>query len=764
MKSIRLLICLLVIWCNVKAQNVSTTEGWYTFLPRNDCSSVSRIGMNDWNNEPAGKYGRIVAKNDKLYYNGEQIKLWGLNNCYGNCKPDKESAEKHAAFYKKFGINAIRLHKYADNPGENGIQSEESFVKFDSTGLDRMDYYIHVLKQNGIFTKLSPTFGVKIGRGDIDRVGWHKEIGDLEKKDRIRASYGSVYFSYELQDLQIEQTTKILKHINPYSQKSYAEDPAIFCVELFNEDAVLWEGAAWSMQRYKTLRERTAKRFSLFLTEKYGSETMWRLAWGEDAIYKDSMNLENYALKNIIRINDIKELPIEDESIDAGTVVPWSNSWIYDAVVSPEQKEHTSLRRRLFDTAEFLIGLQNDFYSRFVKAIRETGYEGEIIASNWQAGSTYGHYLNLHSDYKVGMIDRHNYYGGGGTNAFKNKQKFKDGSMLASPGKGTLSVGLQQVTGRPFMISEWIHVIPNEYVAEGPALLGAYGWGLNGWDVSFMFHNGDNGEFSSKIQSRYNRWDVTNPAVIANFVTIARQIRRMDVKESEEVKRLNVNIQSLKEGQLDFYGITEQMHDEKTFTTNKVSALALAATKVAVDFTKEYEKVPEFDISSYMDGNTLVSSTQQLRWTPAEDEGRKGGYFTINTKATKAFVGFAPGNKTFDLGNGYFITPEKGFCAIYLSAKNEKENLENTNKIVLTAMARARNTGMVLNEEENVVLEPGDAPIVLEPVNANLKVPFKGKLLVLDHDGMATKISRKIKNKFTIDGSTDQTPFYLIEK
>ena len=71
--------------------------------------------------------------------------------------------------------------------------------------------------------------------------------------------------------------------------------------------------------------------------------------------------------------------------------------------------------------------------------------------------------------------------------------------MLARAGSGSLSSGLQQVDDRPFMLSEWIHVFPNEWGVEGPAVLGAYGMGLQGWDVSFMFQNRDSGTFSEKI-------------------------------------------------------------------------------------------------------------------------------------------------------------------------------------------------------------------------------------------------------------------------
>ena len=741
----------------------STMEGWYIFTPENDYSKTSMVGLEDWNAEPAGKYGRIIRQDDKLLYNGKEIKLWGLNNCYGFCKPDKQSAEKHAAFYRKFGINTVRLHKYADNYGKSGIQSEKSFVELDPVGLDKMDYYVSTLKENGIYTKLSPTFGVKVGAADTVRLPWHREIGDLQVKDRIRATYGSIYFSYELQDMQIEQTTNLLNHTNPYTGMRYADDPAIFCVELFNEDAVLWFGSAWTMQRYNTLRIRISKEFSRFLLEKYGSEEKWKSAWSEKAIFKEGMNLDSFKLDGLINPDEIKgHLP--NESITEGTAVPWSYPWLLDVIMDKENKEFDFLKQRLFDTSEFLIQLQNRFYTRFVKAIRETGYEGEIITSNWQAGSSIGHYLNLHSDHLFGMVDRHNYFGGGGTNALYEQEKFNNGTMLSFPGKGALNVGLQQVNNRPFMLSEWIHVQPNEWYAEGPAIMGAYGWGLNGWDVSYMFENGDDGEFRNRIIGRHTRWDVANPAVLVNFATISRQVRRMDVSEAPETQYLNVHIPSLLEGKLDFNSQVKQQHDEKTFTTDKVPTQALAATRVAVRFTDNFMETPPIDMQDYMKGSTIVSSTKELEWTPAQNGEEHGGYFTINTEGTKAFVGFAPGGQTFDLGDGYSIEPAKGFSVIYLSAKEENETLEDAKEIVVTAMARARNTGMKFNAEGNVVLDPGTAPIVLEPVKANIKVPFNGKLLILDHDGTEVRSERQISKSLSIDGTIDNTPFYVIRK
>ena len=63
--------------------------------------------------------------------------------------------------------------------------------------------------------------------------------------------------------------------------------------------------------------------------------------------------------------------------------------------------------------------------------------KGPLNGSPWQAPSMLPHYYNLNSDYKVGYIDRHNYFDGNGPEMFA--------SMLTHPGSGYLGTGLQQV-------------------------------------------------------------------------------------------------------------------------------------------------------------------------------------------------------------------------------------------------------------------------------------------------------------------------------
>ena len=511
------------------------SEGWYAFEPDDDHDAPSVIGMQSWLDAPAGKHGRITSDGEHLVYDGEPIKLWGLNLCYSACAPSKDLAEKQAAMYAKYGINAVRLHKYADGPGWQGIQGGDSFLTFDAEALDRMDYFVAQLKERGIFVKLSSTFGVKLGEGDRDRVPYLDEFGELGDgaTDRVNTRHGSIYLSDELQDLQIEQVVNLLNHRNPYTGLTYAEDPTIAVVELFNEDSALFAGTMAQLQRVPTLRERASRDFTTWLLEKYGEEAAVMARWGNRAL------------------NSFGNEGLVGESWAQGNIVPAGNPWFYD----PAQLDGSQRlkKERLLDTIEFLYDQQNAFYDRYKQALRDAGYEGEVLSSNWQAGRAFSHYANLHSDARIGLIDRHNYFGGG------SGGEIDDAAMLDQPGGGMLSSGLQQVADRPFMLSEWIHVFPSEWGAEGVAIIGAYGMGLQGWDASFMFQNRDRGQLSEEIGRE--RWDVAAPQVMGLFPAVSRQVLRGDVAEATETSVRNVHVPSLFKGELGFNVASSQNAD-----------------------------------------------------------------------------------------------------------------------------------------------------------------------------------------------------------
>ena len=187
------------------------------------------------------------------------------------------------------------------------------------------------------------------------------------------------------------------------------------------------------------------------------------------------------------------------------------------------------------------------------------------------------HYYNLRSDYLVGWIDRHNYAGGDLLY-----------TMLSQPGSGTLSAGLQQVADRPFGISEWIHVYPSLYSAEGPALFAAYGMGLQGWDASYEFQSrSTRGGFAKIVGSfAYGVWDADVPTQIGQFPALARMIFRGDVKEGEIISTRRVSLPELQEGKFSFTDRIEQSGDVKKFG-GACPPEALAAGRCVVEFTEK---------------------------------------------------------------------------------------------------------------------------------------------------------------------------------
>jgi hypothetical protein len=709
-------------------------DAWYEWKAAG-AAGESLIGMEDWIEQPAGKHGRILRQGDQLVYRGRPIRLWGLNLCYGTCAPEKDLADRRAAFYRKYGINSVRLHKFADGPGWAGIQSKESFAHFDADALDRMDYQVARLKEAGIFVNLSAHFGTqKLGPADKQVVPFLEEFGRFGGGDapRVETPHSAVHYSPELQDLQTLQIVNLLKHRNPYTKLTYAEDPAIAYVEIINEQSILFYSSMAPLKASPTLRKQVAGRFCQWLRKKYGSQAQLAAAWGGRAAL-DSFQGDGF--------------PAVGESLDKDNILPLGNPWYWD----PDQLRGSQAfrRQRLLDSLEFLYTLEVEFFYRYGAALRAAGYRGEIIGSNWQAGRAYSHFANLHADFLVGTIDRHNYFGGETANA----------SMLRRAGSGMLSSGMQQVAGRPFMFSEWIHVFPNEMGVEGPAILAAYGLGLQGWDASYMFQNKDDASFSAKIGR--DQWDVTAPQVLGVFPAVARQVYRGDVRPSDAAAVRNVHLPSLFEGKLSFDDRMTQGYDDKELDSSKVSARALAVARCVVAFTDAYAETPVFDLARHQQGGQLVSATGQLRWQ--EEAGSSAGYFTMDTPGTKAVVGFAQGRKC-ELGV-VTIEPQGRFGAIYVTAREPDRTIDTSRELLVVAVARARNTGMKFSPDGAMMLSPGRPPIVMEPVKARIAVRKQGspRVILLDHDGRITGQTIPVEDgAITIDGGRDKTPYYLI--
>jgi hypothetical protein len=516
----------------------------------------------------------------------------------------------------------------------------------------------------------------------------------------------------------------LLKHKNPHTGLTYAADPALAYIELQNEDDIFFYTSETAFKACPTYKKLFTAKFTDWLRAKYGTDDALAKAWG---------GLQ------------------PGESLAAKNVVPQTNPWFFSSDHLPGQK--SGARRRLLDAAAWLHETQNRFYARFAKAIRDAGFRGPLCGSPWQAPAMLPHYLNLRSDAMVGFIDRHNYFGGQLTD-----------TMLSQPGSGYFSSGLQQVADRPFSVSEWIHVYPSLYSAEGPAIMAAYGLGLQGWDASFEFQS------SPRRQSFNDRagwqpwgvWEADVPTSLGQYPTLARMIYRGDVQEAEVISSRRVCLDDLESGSFNFSDTVRQSGDIKSFG-GSTPREALAAGRCVVEFFDKRQPgtaPPSVfpDLARFRDATAIVSATRQLRW---ETSGQ--GFFTIDTAGTKGVVGFAAGRPQ-KLGS-VSIELESPYASVILTALDKTCTLDNAKRALLSVVARNCNTGFKYFSIDQRILDNGRGPILLEPVRATISIGARpiAAVHVLNHaGGRSGKTLEVDAGQFTLDGARDRTLYYEV--
>lgn len=727
----RILLVMLILTpaACLPAQDRNDTEGWFEFRPSEDFSE-SVIDASQWLDAPAGKHGFLQMEGDDfLFEDGTPVKFWGVNICSRKPYSDKEVVDKWVKQLAKYGVNGVRFHKFTSHAysgNSSTVPDEELYRKF--------DYFNAELQKKGIYYGWSHIYGHRVKPDDRDRLLNYEEIAGLDYPwSWLNGTTSSlVNFAPDLQDLSIDLTMNMLNRVNEHTGKRYAEDPALAFIELQNEDNIFWGAIGESLKQAPTYRNLLCNQFSQWLTAKYGTDEELVKAWGRE------------------------NLP-EDQSLEKGNVNPTPSHSLFSYEYQFALEEGRNMQRNILDKMRFLYEKQTEFYDRFTDSIRATGYKGLIVGSCWQAGMGPSHYYNLHADYRAGIIDRHNYWGGG-TGHRLEEGKVKSAAMVARPGSGLLSTGMQQVAGRPFSLSEWMALIPNQWVAEGVPIIALYGMGLQGWDASFHFAS-DQPEYTKTIHAP-GVYNVTSPTQLTLYPAISRMIYRNDIEEGETISSRFIHIPSLSEGKLLFNERVEQGYDDKSITGD-VPSEALAAGRVLVEFTSQYKDTPVPDLSDFWDREEkrISSNTGQLFWDYSEE-----GYIIANTPAFKAVVGFA-GGKVHELDD-LSVELETPFAVVLVTALEKERDLSDSEHILVTTIARARNTGMKYNEDGTEVLEVGTAPILLEPVRLKLDMHRKGSPVVhiLDHVGRRT--GKKIPvndNVIVLDGAASRTIYYEIE-
>jgi hypothetical protein len=208
------------------AWSQNDTGGWVPYTMPWDAAPVDLSWLND---QPAGGHGFLRVREGRFEFeDGTPARFWGVCNSAAANFPTHEQSEKIAARMARFGVNIVRTH-HADAGWSEPNFFDESFddtQHFDADALDRFDYFVYCLKQQGIYVYLDQLVHRKFTIGD--------GVVNADQLDYAAKPY--TLFDPTLIALQKQFSHDLWTHVNPYTGLAYTDDPAIAVMDFTNEN------------------------------------------------------------------------------------------------------------------------------------------------------------------------------------------------------------------------------------------------------------------------------------------------------------------------------------------------------------------------------------------------------------------------------------------------------------------------------------------------------------------------------------------------
>ena len=249
----------------------------YPFFPDSAPVDISFVFEGE---RPAGKHGFLqVQGRHFVFEDGTPVKFWGTNFNGCGCFPEKEYAKKLARRLASFGLNLVRFHQLDAQWHTPNIFSMSKGKRvfsgaFDPECMDRLDYLIYCLKEEGIYCYM-----------DMFTYRKFKSDEGVENACALPdAAKPYCCYSDKLIALQKELCQRLWTHVNPYTGLAYCDDPVFVMAEIVNESDLFYPKHALVAEPYRT--------------EFLNKLDAWLQAQGSDqkASDFDPMDMENETL------------------------------------------------------------------------------------------------------------------------------------------------------------------------------------------------------------------------------------------------------------------------------------------------------------------------------------------------------------------------------------------------------------------------------------------------------------------------------------
>jgi hypothetical protein len=821
------------------------------------------IGWNDTKD-------RIVAAGDHFAKDGERIKIWGVNFCFGGNFPTHSDANKSAQRLAAAGVNSVRCHHMDTSNYPSGIWNPSDGAAIYPEALDRFDYYVNEMAKRGIYTNLN----LHVGRKHSQYLGLPDPCTDYDKIVGI--------FTPELIAAQKAYAHDMLDRVNPYRNIRVADDPAIAFVEITNEDSFfMWDGP----QKLRSLPTYYAnilkQQYNSWLGSQYGDTNGLRNVWnahveplGPNVItsferhfndptvepnnkwYLEQHNgcLADFTLAQYQSKTGAKLAPTVIDSTEwhlqvkqahlhltAGQYYtlsfdavaeqprsiscnvmqehdPWSNLGLYQQVTlgttwqtftfgftatasddngrvtfsfgnnaTPFYLTNVQLRTggqtglmadEFIETGTVRLFLDAAVKERTIDELRflaetEKAYfddmrsfiKNDLGCQALVTGTIVFGPLGLYAQSDMDFIDSHAYWQHPvfpGTpwdpaNWYIQQKPMTDyineatlfGLAGCRLGKST------NYAGKPFTVSEYGHPAPLDSQADCVPMIASFA-AAQDWDGLWLF----------AYTHSYNSWDsnyfnsyfdiIHNPAKWGFYQAGASMFRFGGIGPVG-------NTQS-------FVGLTNPASPvagladlHYTYGSDMFGVLTRNSSITRQDLlTKRIT-------NTLYETGTITTPSEPNRTTVNWQIGSDGnGIYSVTGKSARVYTGhkekfLAASNNTIEVNEPNYVS----LTITSLEPAYTASPLPQKRKFLITAVGRCENTGMIFSSDRTTVgTNWGYAPVLIEPVRAKIRIPFKGlKCYALRPDGtINTTVPTSLENGQTIIelSPTYQTMWYLV--
>ena len=244
------------------------------------CASNSVGDARGWLlDAPAGKHGWVKARPDGRveFADGTPARFWGTTLTYAGSFPDKpEEVDAIADALAACGYNLVRFH-HNDIPRvglgylrEKTDTAPSSAIELDPVGMERLDRIAVACFKRGIYIHLDL----------VDSRPWAADTGmaDWEALSKIgsHAGWKGVWPHPDMIAAWKRAATALLSHVNPYTGRTWGEEPGIVVIEALNENGPFWD---WGFTVTDSVRQWHVADWNRWLVKRYGTRDALAKRW-----------------------------------------------------------------------------------------------------------------------------------------------------------------------------------------------------------------------------------------------------------------------------------------------------------------------------------------------------------------------------------------------------------------------------------------------------------------------------------------------------